>query len=274
MCEDQVIERIDLATPDGVRLQAGLHRPASAPIARVLLVHGITADLGEGGLFGRLADGLTGRGFVVLRFSFRGHGSSGGQPEGVTIGGEMLDLATAYRYLEEVGGGDEAAITAASFGAVSTSLLLETLPRPPRALVYWNPVLDLRHTFLEPSLPWGLANFGDRIKSSLETHGYVDVAQPWRETGFRLGPALFAEMRHYDVRKAFLASQVPALVIHGDRDSCVSYAVAEDASRRRARTTFRRIPGSEHGFHLPGYDDEAIRVTCDWLAQQFSGDAA
>lgn len=264
---------MDVVTPDGLRLDAALHRPESAPIARVLLVHGITADLGEGGLFERLADGLASRGFVVLRFSFRGHGDSGGQQEGVTIGGEMVDLATAYRCLEEVGGGDGAAIVAASFGAVSTSLLLEMLPRPPRALVYWNPVLDLRQTFLEPSLPWGLAHFGDRVTPSLETHGYVEVVQPWREAGFRLGPALFAEMHHYDVRKAFLASQVPALVIHGDKDSAVSYDVAEDASRQRANTAFEGVSGSGHGFHLDGYDDHVIRVTCDWLSQQFARDA-
>lgn len=268
------VEPIDLLTYDGVRLDAVLHRPEGATAGRVVLAHGIMGDLGEGGLFERLATKLTGEGFAVLRFSFRGHGRSGGEPEGITIGGEMLDLATAYRCLEEVGGGSGAAIVAASFGAVSTSLLLETLPRPPRALVYWNPVLDLRQTFLEPSLPWGLEYFGDRIASSLAADGFLEVSQPWLEGGFRFGPALFAEMHHYDVRKAFQASEVAAIVIHGDQDTCVSFALAKDASDRRANTTFAPILGGEHGFHLPGFDDEAIRRTCDWLAQQFPGDAA
>ena len=271
--DGQLIEPIDLLTPDGVRLEAVLHRPESAPIGRVVLAHGIMGDLGEGGLFERLAGELTGAGFCVLRFSFRGHGRSGGHPEGVTIGGEMLDLVTAYQGLEEVGGGGEAAIIAASFGAVSTSLLLETLPRPPRALVYWNPVLDLRQTFLEPLLPWGLEHFGDRITSSLAAQGSLEVSQPWLERAFRFGPALFAEMHHYDIRKAFLTSRVAALVIHGDKDSCVSFDLVKDASGHRANVTFVPIWGSEHGFHLDGYGDRAIGSTCDWLAQQFSQDA-
>jgi uncharacterized protein len=115
------VERVELRTPDGVTLDAALHRPASGAVGRVLQVHGITADLDEGGMFERLANQLASRGFDVLRFSFRGHGRSSGEQRGVTIGGEMLDFVTAYDYLEHVAGG-EAAVVAASFGAVAAVL--------------------------------------------------------------------------------------------------------------------------------------------------------
>jgi alpha-beta hydrolase superfamily lysophospholipase len=43
----------------------------------------------EGGMFGRLADALAAAGLTALRFSFRGHGRSGGTPQGVTVAGEI-----------------------------------------------------------------------------------------------------------------------------------------------------------------------------------------
>jgi alpha/beta superfamily hydrolase len=49
----------------------------------------------EGGMFVRLADRLAAKGFDLLRFSFRGHGHSGGTQIGLTIAGEMLDLQAA-----------------------------------------------------------------------------------------------------------------------------------------------------------------------------------
>jgi N-acetylglucosaminyl-diphospho-decaprenol L-rhamnosyltransferase len=86
---------LDLAAADGVRLDAVLHHAAGVPLGVVVSAHGIAADKDEGGMFVRLAAGLVERGFTVLRFSFRGHGSSGGGQRGVTIAGELLDLQAA-----------------------------------------------------------------------------------------------------------------------------------------------------------------------------------
>lgn len=77
---------VELVSVDGVGLDAVLHS-RSGPRGRgvVVLAHGITADMDEGGMYVRLADRLAAAGFVVLRFSFRGHGHSGGTQRGVTI---------------------------------------------------------------------------------------------------------------------------------------------------------------------------------------------
>ncbi len=40
-------------------------------------------------------------------------------------------------------------------------------------LVLWNPVLDLRSTFLEPDLPWGKENFRPDQQRLLQTQGFV-----------------------------------------------------------------------------------------------------
>ncbi|WP_162240329.1 alpha/beta fold hydrolase, partial [Nocardia arizonensis] len=97
------MEHVTVHSADGVRLDTALH-PASSDAARgaVLLVHGITVDMGEGGgMFIRLAEQLAAAGFDVMRFSFRGHGDSGGTSRGVTVAGECLDLQAAVEIVRE-----------------------------------------------------------------------------------------------------------------------------------------------------------------------------
>lgn len=74
------VERLQLTSVDGIELDAAAHPTAVRPIrGAVLLVHGVTVDMDEGGgMFVRLANQLTAVGFDVARFSFRGHGASGG----------------------------------------------------------------------------------------------------------------------------------------------------------------------------------------------------
>lgn len=50
-------------------------------------------------MYARLAERLAQEGFTVLRFSFRGHGRSAATQRGVTIAGEMLDVAAAVERL-------------------------------------------------------------------------------------------------------------------------------------------------------------------------------
>ncbi|MBF6333204.1 alpha/beta fold hydrolase [Nocardia transvalensis] len=250
---------------DGLELDAAVH-DAAADVGRrgaVLLVHGIAVDMDEGGgMFVRLAARLAGAGFDVARFSFRGHGHSGGTQRGVTIAGECLDLQAAIGFVRQRFTGP-ISIVAASFGAVSTALALPWLESGLRRLVLWNPVLDLRHTFLEPQLSWGIENFGPAQQKSLQENGFLRV-----DGEFELGRVLFMEFARYRPLEEFVASRVPALVVHGDRNSSVSYSVAADAVRVRPGTQLHTVAGSDHGFDGREREDEAIAVTVDWLVEQ------
>jgi uncharacterized protein len=154
------MEHVQLTSIDGTPLDAVWH-PAQAMGRRGLVVqaHGINADMDEGGMFVRLADRLADADFNVLRFSFRGHGRSGATQRGMTIAGEMLDLQAAVEYVG-IRSPRPISIVASSFGAVATSLSLPWLLERTGRLALWNPVLDLRRTFVNPELPWGLGNFG------------------------------------------------------------------------------------------------------------------
>lgn len=225
----------------------------------VVLVHGISADLEEDGGFGPLAHDLAGQGFICVRFSFRGHGRSDGEPQHVTIAGEVLDLQAVLGYARATFPGS-LSIVAASFGAVSTALLLSQLGASLTSLVLWYPVLDIRRTFLESALPWGLENSDVTVREAIERDGYL-VMNGW----FRVGRTLYQEFSQHDIVGHLMASPLPALVVHGDEDSCVSYDLAQSVAQTRPNTDFVTIRGGEHGLDTIRHRDAAVRVTADWL---------
>ncbi|WP_245718512.1 alpha/beta hydrolase [Nocardia miyunensis] len=237
--------------------------PPIGPVRRgvVVLVHGLTVDMDEGGgMFVRLAQQLAGVGFEVVRFSFRGHGGSGGAQRGMTIAGECLDLQAVIEWVRRRFAGP-VSIVAASFGAVPTLLSLSWLGEILDRLVLWNPVLDLRNTFLEPELAWGIDNFGTTQQKTLQDKGFLLV-----DGQFELGRVLFGEFARYRPLEEFLAVDVPALVVHGDQDTAVSYPIAAEAVTVRPNTALHTVLGSDHGFDSRRRENEAISVTVNWLA--------
>jgi uncharacterized protein len=130
-----VVKPVELVSVDGLPLDAAIHPPDSQPRGVVVLVHGITADLDKSGMFVRLADRIAEVGETALRFSFRGHGRSGGTQAGVTIAGELLDLQAAVRFATTTPGGVPLSVVAASFGAVSACLSLPYLEEQLHGLV-------------------------------------------------------------------------------------------------------------------------------------------
>ncbi|MBB6174858.1 pimeloyl-ACP methyl ester carboxylesterase [Nocardiopsis mwathae] len=216
-------------------------------------------------MFVRLGERLAAEGFTAIRFSFRGHGESGGATEGVTIAGEMLDIQAVIAHAIE-----EAPVpitlVAASFGAVPVALMLPALEKQISSLVLWNPVLDLDHTFVHPQLPWGTENFGPDQQLQLHEQGRLLI-----DGEFPIGQVLWREFTRYEPLKEFNRSHTPALVIHGDQDSYVSYEIARSAAEARPNTEFRTIEGSDHGFDSREREDEAIGHTLKWLT---SGGAA
>ncbi|WP_236787924.1 alpha/beta hydrolase [Amycolatopsis sp. GM8] len=254
------MHQVEFTSIDKISLEGVIH-PGVGDLTRgaVIQVHGINADMTEGGMFVRLAERLAEAGFNVLRFSFRGHGHSGGTQRGATIAGELLDLQAAIDYVRERFPGP-LSIVASSFGAVSTALSLRWLGNRLAQLVLWNPVLDLKATFIEPELPWGRMNFSPEQQELLATQGFLML-----DDEFEVGRVLFEEFHHYQPLNSLLASAVPAIIVHGDRDSAVSYEIAQQAAEVKPNTEFCTVSGSDHGFDTRAREDEAVQVTVNWL---------
>lgn len=265
-----------IETPDGLSLAMTHHYPDDSAAAdeaqdgtksargTVLLAHGITQDMDEGGMFIRLAECLIDAGFNVARFSFRGHGDSDGTDRGATIAGERLDFETAFAHLKDQFPGPFFVI-AKSFGAVSTSLSLDRFEDDITGLVLWNPVLDIEGTFLNPSLPWGKRNFTSDQLTQLETEGYLSI-----DGRFAMGRVLYDELARYDPGVHFKESSVPALVVHGDKDGIVPYEDTRRVAKAKG-ADFHTIEGGSHGFvrsrvsQAPEERREHDRRTVEWI---------
>lgn len=240
-------------------LDAAYHRSrARAARGAIVQAHGITADRDEGGMFVRLAEQLAATGFDVLRFSFRGHGRSGGTQVGLTITGAMLDLQATLAVLTERSTAP-VSIVAASFGAASTCLLLPYLHEQLHALVLWNPTLDLRRTFIEPELPWGQRNFNAEAVARLTSDGFLLL-----DGEYQIGRALYVELTAFDPLAHFVASPVRAAIVHGNRDTYVPYDVSVLAAQQHCACDLVTIEGADHGFD-PDKEDDAIARTIAWI---------
>ncbi|MFI6025513.1 alpha/beta hydrolase [Amycolatopsis magusensis] len=229
----------ELITLDGVRLDAVVHHPDPRPRrGTVIYAHGITADKDEFGTAVRVADELARSGHTVLRFSFRGHGTSGGTQRGATIAGEMLDLEAAVTYAaEELPA--PLSLVASSFGAVSTLLSLPWLDDRLHRLVLLRPVLDLHRTFVEPETPWGRQHYSPEQRKLAHEQGFVLV-----NGTFELGRVLFEELRHHDLAHPFQASTVPVLIVQGDQDTVVPYDAARQAAATRPSCHLHTLTGA------------------------------
>lgn len=257
--------QIQLVTNDGVKLDAKIRHAGLA--GSVLLVHGFGVDLHEEGAFDTLALSLAVRGLSSLRFSFRGHGSSDGRQSDVTVQGERSDFATAYQELVSrlpppYG------IVAASFGAVSTLLEIARLTPRPTALVLWNPVVDVHSVFINPTTPWGRANFGQRALELARTRGSVIAAD------FEVSRELFENWILLEGNlglQKLLGQQT--LVLHGSNDSYVPV----EASRLLASlpgVQYQEIQDSDHGFPEPENEELVIAKTVEWLSARIGSNHA
>jgi alpha-beta hydrolase superfamily lysophospholipase len=251
-------EKVYYESKDGTKLCAEWQDAVGSARGVVVLAHGITATKEEDGVFTALAEALAHHGFHSLRFDFRGHGESGGAQEDITIMGERKDLAASVEYARSrspllLG------IVAASFGAVSACCYAES-STDVSCLVLWNPVLDLRKTFLEPELPWAQQSFNPQGFVFLKQHGYLLL-----DGHFKIGQQLIEEMKHQRPYECLSRLQIPVLTLHGDQDTYVSYDVSCQYGKPNSRSQFVTVPGSEHGFGPIQDRDFVISRTVEWF---------
>jgi pimeloyl-ACP methyl ester carboxylesterase len=251
-------EETVITSGDGTALDATHCFPEGQTEGVVLLVHGITAEKDEGGMYARLAEALADRGYESIRFSFRGHGCSDGSGLDVTIAGEMTDVVAAVgRCLQSA---SELSVVATSFGAVVSIALFESSDLPIAKLVLWNPVLSLRATFLEPTSEWGLANFGWARIHAARRAGHLTV-----DGAFTLSPALFDEMSLHDIEGAFSRLTMPSLVVQATDDAYVSFDIAKRSAMANVHSAFFELPGADHGFGKAADETLAIAETVQFI---------
>lgn len=246
----------------GTRLTWRTWVPAD-PHARVLIVHG----LGEhGGRYELLAGALAGRGFGVMTYDQRGHGTSGGA-RGHAPRFENLtsDLALALRAIEyevplsEAQPGSTGLIAHSMGGLVGLHHLISgRTPRPTCAVISAPWLGTARHV---PPVLRGIAAVVDRFWPSAPFANLKSdpanltrdpvMIQAWRDdplTHSRISPRFFFEAER--AQKEVLAHEgglgLPALVLVPTDDRVVDQGLSRTWSEGRPGVEVRVLMGLRH----------------------------
>src|SRR5690606_6918533 len=255
---------------DGVSIHAVIHDAGPGAKASVVLAHGITVSkdesVGESGIpaFVELADALVEAGYNVLRFVFRGHGDSDLPSRDMTIAGELLDLVASVQQARQRWD-KPLALLGASFGAVS-SVLYTANYGGIDCLVLWNPVLDLRQTFIEPVMPKPRRFFNAEGYAHLRDHGYLLL------DGFEVGRCLVEEMRRVEPFRYLQHITCPVLTLHGENDTYVPFEVSKAYAVCNEHSAFIPVAGAEHGFMERDARQFVIGKTVAWLDKHLSAE--
>lgn len=234
------------------------HKPSHTSVC--IFAHGITAEKTEGGILNRQAEELNTRQISTIQFDFVGHGESDIKDSEMTIAKEVSDLEAVIDAVKDF---KKVYLLAASFGAVATGLLPASYKDRLDRLCLWNPVLSLKKTFVEPQLPWQFANFGrEKLESAISARRNIKI-----DNAFEIGPGFMQEVIDIEMIERFSEFSQPICVIHGDRDTYVSYDVAQHFCSMAPNRKFVRVPESEHGFGRPQDEALVMKSTTEFFSE-------
>lgn len=254
------MDKVYFKSKNGLRLCGIWHIPEKPTDKAMVLAHGITVNKDESGVFTQLANNLSEAGLTVFRFDFSGHGESEGKSVDMTISKEVQDLEAAVdeakRSYSKIG------LLGASFGGGTAALYAAKHQEKLKCLCLWNPVLNYDHTFLNPTLPW-IRERKAHMAGEIFEKGWTTLGS----NKFIIGKGLFDEMAKLKPYEALSKITIPALILHGDKDSKVPYQDSQEYVSNLINGRLVIIPGAEHGFHELKETQFANKETVSFLMQ-------
>jgi pimeloyl-ACP methyl ester carboxylesterase len=250
-------------TFDGLTLRGTLVTPDGAVSAAVVFVHGGGVTRDEGGFFTRIAEGLAKVGVASLRFDLRGHGESDGRQEELTLASILNDIDAALGHVAQETGAELAHLLAASFAGGITAYFAVQHPERVRGLVLVNPLLDYKRRFVDDKPYWHNGRIDEEAGRELAEQGFL-----FHNPTFKLGRPVLNEVFYLRPHEAVSELAVPALFIHGTRDTFIPVESTRAAVQRiKGDVELLEIEGAQHGiavFDDPQYLDPQTQV---WQAE-------
>jgi len=241
---------INFKSIDGFQLEGTLRITKGTTKLALLFVHGITVDREEDGFYTQFAKKMDSMFVTSLRFDLRGHGTSQGKYEDLTLAGVIADIDSAVDELrKQVPMHVPLIIIAASFSGGLSSYWAFQNSNKIHSLVLLNPLLDYSEHMLFSKWFWDNDKISVHGNEVLKTQGWL----PHRE--FRMGPKLLDELSDLKSFEKMKYPSIPILVVHGNKDSVVSFEIAQKYSDSNNNSTFVTINGADHGFTSPNDDN-------------------
>lgn len=245
-------KRLKFASRDGLKLHGTLAKPSGKITGALLMVHGITSDRSEWGIFDKVAEEVAKDGIASLRFDFRGHGDSALEPTMISLGGILSDVLAAWDELERRLDGDGKDLKrytlGSSYGGGLSYAAASRIGRIDRAFLMapvFNYMVDLEHCV--PKWLWEL-----RRKDHLR---YNDL---------KLGRPLANEAMYFD---PLSGPAVPATIFHGTLDTDVSIDLSREIAARHQNVELIPVEGAGHVLNVP--DDFDMEDDASWAYVRF-----
>lgn len=186
----------------GVHLATGSDRIA-------IMSHGITGDRDEDGVHSDFAVLLAGSGFDSVRFDFRGHGQSTMPCEAATMAGMILDFMAILHWVRSRGYGKIFHV-ATSFGAGISLLCASRFSFSDlAAAVFWNPVIDFGHTFINPMGQWGRKYFHHQWVDELACISGIPIS----DRDIVIGSQMLMELLFFKPQETAWPATTPLLIV-------------------------------------------------------------
>jgi hypothetical protein len=243
---------------EGQKIVGVLHIPNKQNPPVIIMCHGFTGVKGDVHYkFYKAAKKFCKNGFAVLRFDFRGSGESEGEFVNVNVSSEVSDLKAAIGFMQKQGYKRIGVIGLSLGGAIA----IIGYDRRIKAMVLWNPVTNLRETFVDSGF------IQKENVQKLEKSGFVIFRDERTGKEFKIGKKFWKEIETLDISKYLKMIRCPVLILHGNKDTIVPLSQSENAMKIIGSKIkeLRIIDGAEHGFHELPYEKQVIDLTLNWF---------
>ena len=267
-----------MTTGDGLELRVRANDPASAPRARVVLIHGI-GDQVDGVPYVTAAAALSTRGCSVRRLELRGHGRSGGRRVYVNAWSEFRDDLGRFVALVSAEQPPLPVFLAGiSMGGLIVTNYAAHRPEGLRGVIALAPALGDTggSRFLLALLP-----VLSRVVPALPVNPRLDLSRLTRDREMqrayladplyqtRVTPRIAAELLRAisDTRELAPEFRVPLLVLHGTADTFTSPAASRQFFERAgtADKAYKTYDGAYHNLFVETNREEIYDDIAAWI---------
>jgi alpha-beta hydrolase superfamily lysophospholipase len=253
-----MIERLRFPGVTGAPLAGVFHPPnpvdpGQGVRGNLLVVHCFTCskDLHT---MARLARGLAGAGFAVLRFDFTGLGESGGDFSATTLSTNLGDLARAVARLQERGP-EPVGLVGHSLGGAACLLAAGELPSV-RSLA----------VIAAPSTAGHVRSLFEEVEGEIDRAGSAWVRIGARS--FPISARFLADLERHEVERRTAELGRPLLVLHPVDDQVVAVTEGERIfTVARQPKAFIPLFATDHLLTSRRASAETVNVLADWFAR-------
>lgn len=236
---------------DDIQLFGMLHLPPFKASSLVITFHGFSSNrMGTNRSHVRVSEALAKRGIASLRFDYRAHGESEGNPEEVTIETLLSDAKKVIDNIQEEGF-KKIGFFGSSLGGSLASILSSRMQEQIRAVAVWAPVAS--------GELWAGDFLAKKVAGSLESY-----------RGFPIHDRFRNEFLAMNAAKAISNLDIPFFHAFGKCDEVLSIEHERafvEARKNFSNNTFKLYPDAGHYLGLYKGMAGVINTIADWFLE-------